>query len=73
MEYKRWATGEGGNFRERKKMQVSCTECGVKVEDLYLKTHMTQIHGICVPHTRGGNKVGGGPTTYVVSFPMVLQ
>ena len=34
---------------------------------------MTQIHGICVPHTRGVDKVGGGPTTYIVSFPRVLQ
>ena len=25
------------------------------------------------PIQGGGNKVGGGPTIYVVSFPMVLQ
>ena len=63
MEYKRWATGEGGNFRERKKTQVSCTECGVNVAASYLKTRMEQIHGTCVPQTRGVDEVGGGPTT----------
>ena len=26
--YKRWATGEGGKFRERKRIGVSCTEYG---------------------------------------------
>ena len=39
----------------------------------YLKTHMARIHGICVPQTRGFDDVGGDPTTYVVSFPRVLQ
>ena len=34
---------------------------------------MAQIHGICVPQTRGVDKVGGGPTTYMVSFPRLLQ
>ena len=29
--YKLQATGEGATFRERKRMQVSCTECGVTV------------------------------------------
>ena len=26
--YKRRATGEGGNFRERKRARLSCTVCG---------------------------------------------
>ena len=39
----------------------------------YLKSHMAKIHGICIPQTRGGDKVRGVPTTYVVSFPRVLQ
>ena len=34
---------------------------------------MAQIHGICVTQMRGANKVGGGTTTYVVSFPRVLK
>ena len=34
---------------------------------------MTRIHGICVPHTRGVDEGGGGPTIYVVCFPKVLQ
>ena len=34
---------------------------------------MVQIHGICVPHTGGVGEVGGGTTTYVVSFPRVLK
>ena len=43
------------------------------VADSYLNTHMAQIHVICVPQIRGVDEVGGGPTTYVVSFPMVLH
>ena len=39
----------------------------------YLKAHMASSHGICFPHIRGVDEVGGGPTTYVVSFPKVLQ
>ena len=30
--YKKRVKGEGATFRERKKTQVSCTECGVRVE-----------------------------------------
>ena len=58
---------------ERKKRRVSCTECGVTVAESYLNMHMAQIHGICVPHKRGVNKLGGWPTTYVVSLSRVLQ
>ena len=54
-------------------MQVSCTECGVTVATSYLKQHVTRLHGICVPQTRGVDEGGGVPTTYVVSFPGVLQ
>ena len=43
------------------------------VAALYLKTHMVQIHFICVPHTREVDEVGGVPTTYAVSLPRVLQ
>ena len=34
---------------------------------------MEKIHGICNPQTREVDKIGGGPTTYVVSFLKVLQ
>ena len=34
---------------------------------------MVRSHGICFPQTRGVNELGGGPTTYVVSSPKVLQ
>ena len=57
---------------ERKKRRVSCTECGVTVAESYLNMHMAQIHGICVPQTRGFKKGVGGTTTYVVSFPRLL-
>ena len=71
--YKVRATGEGETFRERKKERVSCDTCGVAVVAFYLKAHIARCHGICVPQTRGVDEVGGGPTTYVVSFPKVLQ
>ena len=66
-------TGEGETFRERNKTSVIYTTCGVTVATSYLKSHMARSHGICIPHTRGVNGVGGGTTTYVVSFPRVLQ
>ena len=34
---------------------------------------MARLHVICFPQTRGFDDVGGVPTTYVVSFPRVLQ
>ena len=71
--YKRRVTGEEETFREWKKTRVSCTVCGVTVSASYFKTHMTKNHGICVPQTRGVDEERGGPTIYVVSFPLVLQ
>ena len=65
--------GEGATFRERKRFRVSCTECGVKAKQSYLKQHMESLHGICVPQMRGVDKKGEGPTTYVVSLPRILQ
>ena len=53
-------------------MLLSFTQCGVTVAALYLKAHMAQINGICVPQTSGIDKVGGEPTTSVVYFPRVL-
>ena len=41
--------------------------------ELYLKQNMAWLHGICVPHTRGVDKGGEGPTTNVMSFPRVLK
>ena len=71
--YKRQTTGEGATLRERKKTRVCFNVCGVTVVESYLQTHMAQIHGICVPQMRGFDEVGGGPTTYVLPFPRVLQ
>ena len=71
--YKQQAAGEEETLREQKKTRVSCTECGVTVAVLYLKTHMVKIHIICVPHMSKVNEVGGVPTTYVVSLSRVLQ
>ena len=71
--YKRRAKGEGDNFREMKRTQVSCTECDVTVAASYVKKHMARMHGICVSQMRGVDEVGGGPTTYVVSFPKVFK
>ena len=52
---------------------MSCIVCGVTVAASYVKTHMSRSHGICVHHTRGVDEVGGGPSTYLVSFPRLLQ
>ena len=71
--YKRQSMGEGETFKERMRMRVSFTKCGLNISALYLKQPMVWLHGICVPKTRGVNKGGGVPTTYVVSFPRVLQ
>ena len=71
--YKRLARREGETFRYRKKTRVSCTMCGVTVAEYYLKTNTERSHGICVPQTRGADELGGGPYTYAVYFPRVLQ
>ena len=65
--------GEKATFRERKRFWVSCTECRVTVKQSYLKQNMEILHGICAPQTRGVDEKGEGPTTYVVSFPRILQ
>ena len=65
--------GKGEMFRKRKRLRISCTECGVTVAQYYLKQHMARQHGRCVPQARGVDKKGEGPTTYVVSFPRILQ
>ena len=70
--YKRQATGDEATFRERKKTRMSCTVCCVTVVAYYLKTHMARSYDICAPQTRGVDEVGGGPSTYPVSFPKVL-
>ena len=66
-------TGEGATFRERNRIQVSCTKYSVTVAASYLNAHMEIIYGINVPQTRGFEKVGGGPTTYVVYFHRMFQ
>ena len=47
--------------------------CGVTVEASYLKTHMARIYYICILRTRGVDELGECPSTYVVSFPIILQ
>ena len=54
-------------------MRVSCIKCGVEVASSYIKNRMESLHGICVPHIRGVDEGGGEPTTYVTSFPRILQ
>ena len=59
---KRWVQAPGGRegetFRERKRVMVSCAECGVTVAQSYLKQHVMILHGLCVPHTRGVDEKG---------------
>ena len=38
--YTRRATREGAKFRERKRVRVSCSECGVTVASWSSKRHM---------------------------------
>ena len=54
-------------------MWVSCSKCGVTVTQSSLKQHMPSQHILCVPQTRGVYEKGEGSSTYVVSFPSVLQ
>ena len=60
-------------FREQKRTKVSSSEYGVTVAAFYLKCHTVQWHGVSAPQTRGVDKGGGEPGTYVVSFPRVLK
>ena len=70
---KRRATGEGATFREQNRLRVSYAKCRVTVAQSSLKHHMSSQHVICVPHERWVDEKGYGPSTYVVSFPRVLQ
>ena len=70
--YKWWSTGEGETFRDRKRLRLSFTACGMTVASSYLKQHMASSHVICVHRTREVDERGGGPTNYVVSFPRIL-
>ena len=38
-----------------------------------MKQHMDRQHGGSVPHTREVDVGWGEPTTYVVSFPLVMK
>ena len=38
-----------------------------------MRNHMELSYAIILPQTRGVDMGGGGPTTYVVSFPRVLK
>ena len=71
--YKVRVTGEGAMFRDSKRMRLSCTYCVVTLASSYLKHHMARLHDICIPQMRRFDEGGGGPTTYLVSFSMVLQ
>ena len=57
--YKRGATGEAATFRERKRMSISCAECGVTEGISYLKRHMERQHGGSVPQTTEVDMWGG--------------
>ena len=65
-----WA---GTRHREQKRLRVSCTEYGMMVAQSYLKQHMESLHGLCAPQMRGVDEKGEGPTTYMVSFPQIIQ
>ena len=56
--YKRRATGEGPNFRERVKNRVSWEVCGGEMDSSYLLHHMERLHGRVLPQL-GGVEDGG--------------
>ena len=47
--------------------------CGITVAASYLNFLMSRSHGIWVHQTRGVDEVGVGASTYLVSFPRLLQ
>ena len=58
--YKRQATGEGPTFRERKKISISCEECGETIAASSLQHHMERVHGKLLPQLRVVYLGGGG-------------
>ena len=71
--YNRRETGEGVTFYEHKKTRVSCEDYGGAMVASPLLHHMDRTHGIVLPQTRGVDVGIGGPKTYVVLFPWVLN
>ena len=47
--YKRRSTGEGVKCRERKRMRVSCSECGALMADSSLRHYIRRSHGVIPP------------------------
>ena len=72
-EYNQRETGEGIKFRNRKKIRVSCEECGAAMLALALCHHMGRIHRIVIPQTQGAGVCRGGAEIYVASFPRALK
>ena len=70
--YKWWATVEGANFWEQKRMRVSCNKCIRTMAESSPRNDMEKIHGRSVANKWYLNTGGGGRETYVVSFPQVL-
>ena len=65
--------GEGYTFIVQKETRVSFEECGAVMAESSLLHHMERAHGIVMPYIRGVEIGGGGPETYVVSYPRVLK
>ena len=47
--YKRRSTGEWVKCRERKRMRVSCSECGALMADSSLRHYIRRSHGVIPP------------------------
>ena len=60
-------------FRDKNRTRVSCIDCGVVVAASYMKQHMDRQHGGSVPQKRVFDVGWVEPTTYVVSFPLVMK
>ena len=66
--YKCRATREGGTFRERKRVGVSFTVCGVTVTASSLKGLVERQHGRSAPQKREVEIGGGGGGGYLCGF-----
>ena len=66
--YKRRATGEGPNFREKKVTGIICKVCGGIMDASSMRHHMERSHGRVLPQVRGVDTEGGGLEVYKVSF-----
>ena len=65
--------GEGEKFWERISTRVIISECGTTMAASSIRNHMERSIVVIPPQTQGFDVGGEGPTTYVVSLPIILK